>query len=73
MYMTKLFILLYADDIVVVSDSAEGLQNDIESLFIYFRDGNSKLMSWKLKELFSEKVASFHGICSLHLTGNVLK
>jgi len=45
MYMTKLFILLHADDIVVVSDSAEGLQNDIESIFIYFRDGNSKLMS----------------------------
>ena len=45
MYMTKLFILLYADDIVVFSDSAKGLQNGLDSLFIYGRDGNSKLMS----------------------------
>ena len=48
MFMTKLVILLYADDIVVFSDSTEGQQNDLDSLFI-FRDGNSKLMSWKLK------------------------
>jgi len=45
MYMTKLFILLYADDSVVFSDSAEGLQNGRNSLFIYWRYGNSKLMS----------------------------
>ena len=44
MYMTKLVILLYVDDIVVFSDSTEGQQNDLDSLFI-FRDGNSKLMS----------------------------
>jgi len=28
--MTKLFILLYADDIVVFSNSKEGLQNGID-------------------------------------------
>ena len=42
MYMTKLFILLNADDIVVFSDSAEGLQNGRNSLFIYCQ-------RWKLK------------------------
>ena len=42
MYMTKLFILLYVDDIVVFSDSAEGLQKGLDSLFIYCQ-------RWKLK------------------------
>ena len=46
-YMTKLFILLYADDIVVSSASTEGLQNGLDSLLAYLftvRDGNTKLM-----------------------------
>ena len=33
--MTKRFIPLYADDIDVFSDSAQGLQNGLDSLFIY--------------------------------------
>lgn len=42
MYMTKMFILLYADDIVVFSDSPEGLQNGLDHLYEYCR-------RWKLK------------------------
>jgi len=38
MYMTKLFILLFSDNIVVFSDSTEGLQNDLDSLFIYCQE-----------------------------------
>jgi len=40
--LTNLFILLYADDIVVFSDPTEGLQNGLDSLFIYCQ-------WWKLK------------------------
>ena len=45
MYMTKLFILLYADDIVVFSDSAEACKTALIAYLFTVRDGNSKLMS----------------------------
>ena len=66
--MTKLFILLYADDIVVFSDSAEGLQNGLDSLFIYCQ-------RWKLKiNVMKTKIIVFRegGILprNLHFTLN---
>lgn len=42
MDMTKRFILLYADDIVIFSDTADGLQNGLDSLQEYCN-------KWKLK------------------------
>jgi len=42
MYMTKLFLLLYADDIVIFADSAEELQKGLEVLHVYCQ-------RWKLK------------------------
>ena len=68
MYMTKLFILLYADDIVVFSDSAEGPQNGLNSLFIYCQ-------RWKLKiNVMKTKIIVFRkgGILprNLHFTFN---
>ena len=68
MYVTKLFILLYADDIVVFSDSAEGLQNGLDSLFIYCQ-------RWKLKiNVMKTKIIVFRegGILprNLHFTLN---
>ena len=56
--MTKLFILLYVDDIVVFSDSAEGLQKGLDSLFIYCQRWKLKINVMKTKKMFSEKVAS---------------
>ena len=47
-------------------------QNGLDSLFIYCQRWKLKINDMKTK-MFSEKVASWHGICSLHLTGNVLK
>ena len=66
--MTKLFILLYADDIVVFSDSAEGPQNGLDSLFIYCQ-------RWKLKiNVMKTKIIVFRkgGILprNLHFTFN---
>jgi len=58
MYMTKLFILLYVDDIVVFSDWAEGLQKGLDSLFIYCQRWKLKINVMKTKKMFSEKVAS---------------
>ena len=66
--MTKLFILLYADDIVVFSDSAEGMQNGFGNLFIYCH-------RWKLKiNVIKTKIIVFRkgGILprNLHFTFN---
>ena len=47
-------------------------QNGLDSLFIYCQRWKLKINDMKTK-MFSEKVASWHGICTLHLTGNVLK
>ena len=68
MQLTKLFILLYADDIVVFSDSAEGLQNGLDSSFIYCQ-------RWKLKiNVMKTKIIVFRegGILprNLHFTFN---
>jgi len=41
-YMTKMFLLLYADDIVIFADSAEELQKGLDVLLIYCQ-------RWKLQ------------------------
>ena len=46
-YMTKLFLLLYADDIVLFSDTADGLQKGLDLLLEYCN-------RWKLKKKCSE-------------------
>ena len=45
--LIKLFILLYADDIVIFASSSEGLQNGFEQLNHIVNDGNIKLISLK--------------------------
>ena len=56
MYMTKMFLLLYADDIVIFADSAEELQKGLDVLLYIVKDGNLKSMHKKLKLSFSENV-----------------
>ena len=53
--MTKLFILLYSNDIVVFSDSAEGLQNGLDSLFIYSQKWKLKINVMKIKTIVFRK------------------
>ena len=50
--MIKLFILLYADDIVIFSSDAEGLQNGLNLLELYSK-------RWKLKVNTEKKVMVF--------------
>ena len=54
-YMTKLLILLYADDIVVSSASTEGLQNGLDSLFIYCQRWKHKINVMKTKNIVFKK------------------
>jgi len=56
MYMTKLFLLLYADDIVIFADNAEELQKGLDVLHVYCQRWKLKINAQKRKWSFSEKV-----------------
>ena len=66
--MTKLFILLYVDDIVVFSDSTDGLQNGIDSLFIYYQRWKLKINVMKTKIIVFRKGGTLPR--NLHFTFN---
>ena len=52
----QLYLLLFADDAVLFSESREGLQNNINNLESYCQKWNLTVNVEKTKLLFSEKV-----------------
>ena len=65
-YMTKLFLILYADDIVILAESAQSLQNGIDLLYEYCE-------RWKLKvNVVKTKIVIFKksGVLPRNLTFN---
>ena len=53
MYMTKLFLLLYADDTVIFADSAEELQKGLDVLHVYCQRWKLKINAQKTKVVLS--------------------
>ena len=47
----KLNCLLYADDIVILSETAEGLQNSLDKLSQYCKKGGMEINTDKIKSL----------------------
>ena len=70
MYMTKLFLLLYADDIVIFADSAEELQKGLDVLHVYCQRWKLKINAQKTKVVIFRKGGArlgnlnfnFHGV-----------
>ena len=69
-YMTKMFLLLYADDIVIFADSAEELQKGLDVLHVYCQRWKLKINAQKTKVVIFRKGGArlgnlnfnFHGV-----------
>ena len=52
--MINLFLILYADDTVIISESAEGLQKQLNDLYDYCNEWKLKVNTLKTSLLYSE-------------------
>lgn len=72
-YMTKLFILLYADDIVILSETAEGLQNGFDILVEYCERWKLKVNVEKTKVMVFRKAGMLPRNLSFKYNGQLIE
>lgn len=73
MHMIKMFILLYADDIVIFSNSADGLQGGLDSLLVYCNRWKLKLNVDKTKVIIFRKSGSLPRHLSFSFNGEQIE
>ena len=69
MYMTKLFLLLYADDTVIFADSAEELQKGLDVLHVYCQRWKLKINAQKTKVVIFRKCGARLGNLNFNFNG----
>ena len=67
---TKLFLLLYADDIVILADTAEELQNGFDILYEYCKKWRLKVNTNKTKVIIFRKSGILPRNLNFHFDGN---
>ena len=69
MYMTKMFLLLYADDIVIFADSAEELHKGLDVLHIYCQRWKLKINAQKTNVVIFRKCGARLGNLNFNFNG----